>query len=104
MDDLETSLVATVYEACGNTGGKIVEIFFKPIASTMFFHLVYLMDSPGPSISITGTHEEFFSSGFGIWVCGGKIRWFLKTNQDAQRMEVFRNRVEYIVTALNFDT
>ena len=40
MDNLETSLATIVDKAHGNTGGSIVERFIKPIASTIFGHLV----------------------------------------------------------------
>ena len=48
MDNLETSLATTVDKDSGNTSGAIVERFIKPRASTMFGHLVYLLDGPGP--------------------------------------------------------
>ena len=37
----------------------------------MFGHPVYYLDDPGPLIEISGPHEEFFNSSFGICV-GGK--------------------------------
>ena len=37
----------------------------------MFGHPVYFLGGPGPSIAISGPHEEFFDSSFGIWI-GGK--------------------------------
>ena len=50
-----------------NESGAIVESFVKPIASTIFGHQINSLDGPGPSISISGPHEEFFKSAFGIW-------------------------------------
>ena len=37
----------------------------------MFGNPVYSLDGPGPSISVSGLHEEFFNGDFGIWI-GGK--------------------------------
>ena len=68
MENLETSLDTTVYKAGGNTVGSIVERFMKPSESTMLGHPIYLMDGPGPPISISGTHYESFDSAFGIWI------------------------------------
>ena len=70
IDNLETSLSTTVDKSCGNIGGAIVERFIKPIASTMFIHLVYFMEGPGPPISILGPYEECFNSDFKIWIGG----------------------------------
>ena len=71
MDNLEKSLATTVDKARGNTSGAIVEIFVKPRASTMFGHTVYSLDGPGPSMAVSGPHEEFFNSSFVICI-GGK--------------------------------
>ena len=48
VDNLETSLDTTVDKACDNAIGDIVERFIKPRASTIFVHLVYKLDCPGP--------------------------------------------------------
>ena len=48
IDNLETFLTTTMYKACSNTSGDIVERFIKPIASTMFEHPVFFLDGPGP--------------------------------------------------------
>ena len=78
VDNLETLLVTTVDKDCGNTSGAIVESFIKPRASTIFFHPLYLLDEPGSSMTVSGTHEEFFSSAFGIWIGGNNVfRWLL---------------------------
>ena len=37
----------------------------------MFCHSEYLLDGPGSSIAVSGLHEEFFNSDFGVWI-GGK--------------------------------
>ena len=66
MDNLETLLATTVDKASGNTRGSIVESFIKPIVSTIFGHPVYSLDGPGPSVEVSGPHEEFFNSDFGI--------------------------------------
>ena len=74
MDNLETSLATTVDKSRGNTSGSIVESFIKPRASKMFGHPVYLLDEPGPSISVSGPHEEFFNSAFALWIGGKNFR------------------------------
>ena len=66
MDNLETLLATIVDKACGKAGGSVVESFIKPIASTIFGHPVYSLDGPGPSVEVSGPHEEFFNSDFGI--------------------------------------
>ena len=68
MDNLETSLDTTVDKARGNTSGAIVERFIKTRVSTIFGHPVYSLDGPGPSMVVSGPHEEFFNSAFGIWI------------------------------------
>ena len=60
--------VATVYNAFGNASGYIVESSIKYRESTIFFHPEYSLDRPGPSIAVSGPHEEFFSGAFGIWI------------------------------------
>ena len=37
----------------------------------MFGNPVYSLDGPGPSIAVSGLHEEFFNGDLGIWI-GGK--------------------------------
>ena len=59
MDNLETSLTTTADKDRGNRGGAIVERFIKPRLLIMFFHPLYLIDGPGPLISISGPHEDF---------------------------------------------
>ena len=59
MDKLETSLATTVDNAHGDTGGEIVERYIKPIASTIFDHLVYFLDGPGPLIKFQGLMRSF---------------------------------------------
>ena len=71
MDNLETSLAATVDKARGNSSRAIVNRFIKPRASTIFGSLEYSMYEPGSSIAVSGPHEEFFNSAYGIWI-GGK--------------------------------
>ena len=48
MDAFETLLTTTVDKNRGNESRAIVEIFIKPIASTLRGHLVYFMDGAGP--------------------------------------------------------
>ena len=74
MDNLETSLATTVDKYCVNIGGAIVERFIKPRESTMFSHLVYSLDGSGPSVAISGPHEDFFNSNFGICIGGKRFR------------------------------
>ena len=71
MDKLKISLATTVYKARGKISGSIVESFIEPRASTTFFHPVYSLDGQGTSMTVSGAHEEFFNSDFGIWI-GGK--------------------------------
>ena len=70
MNNMEKLLATTVDKVCWNTSGFIVDRFIKPIESTMFGHLVYLVDGPGMLIEIAGPHEEFFNIDFGIWIGG----------------------------------
>ena len=72
MDNLETSFPATVDKSCRKTCGDILERFIKPIESTMFGQPVYSLHGPGPYISISGPHEEFFDGGFVICIGGKK--------------------------------
>ena len=71
VDKLETSLATTVDKARGNASVTIEERFIKPIALTIFGHPVYSLDGKGPSITVSGPHEEFFNSAFALWI-GGK--------------------------------
>ena len=71
MDNFETSLATTVDKARGNSSGAIVDRFIKHRTSTIFGHPLYSMDGSGPSMAVSGQHEEFFNSSFGIWI-GGK--------------------------------
>ena len=66
MDNLEILLAATLYKARGNTGGAILERFVKPRSSRIFFRMAYSLDGAGPLIELSGPHEEFFNSDFGI--------------------------------------
>ena len=59
MNNLESLLAITLYNAPGNTSEAIVEIFIKPRASTMFEHPVYSLDGPGLSMEVLGPHERF---------------------------------------------
>ena len=59
MDNLETSLDTTWDKARGNTSGDIVERLIKPRVSKIFGHPVYSLDGPGPSMEVSGTHEDF---------------------------------------------
>ena len=58
-------------KALGNTSEAIVKRFIKPRASTMFGHPVYSLYGPGPSIAVSGPHEEYFNINFDLWI-GGK--------------------------------
>ena len=71
MDNLETLLSTKVDKARGNASVSIVERFIKSRASKMFVHPEYFLDGPGPSITVSGPHEGFLNSDFGIWM-GGK--------------------------------
>ena len=73
MDIMETSLATTVDKYSGNLNGSIVEMFIKPITSTIFFHTVYSLDGPGTPITVSGQHEELLSSYFYVWL-GGKVQ------------------------------
>ena len=57
-------------KSCGNTSGDIVERFIKPRVSTIFGHTLNLLDGPRISMEVSGPHEEFFNSAFGIWIGG----------------------------------
>ena len=57
-------MFTTVDKARGNASGLFVKRFIKPKASTMFGHHVHLMDEPGPSMSVSVPHEEFYNSYF----------------------------------------
>ena len=59
IDNLETLFAKTVDKSLSNESGSVVERFTKPRASTMFGHPVYLMDVTGPSIAVSGSHEDF---------------------------------------------
>ena len=56
VDNLEPLLAPIVYKACGNTSGFLVNRFIKPIVSTIFVHMEYSLDVPGPLIAIAGPH------------------------------------------------
>ena len=71
MHNLETSLTTTLNKDSGCSSGSIVESFIKPRASTISDHPVYSLDWPGPSMEVSGPHEEFFNIDFAIWI-GGK--------------------------------
>ena len=73
MDNFKTSIATTVDKTRGNTSGLIVERFIKPRLSTIFGHPVYSLDVPGPSIAVSGPHEDFFNSAFGIWIGGNNF-------------------------------
>ena len=92
MDNLETSLTTTVDKTQGNGSGSILKRFIEPRASTIFDHLVYYLDGPGPPIAISGPHEEIFKSDFRIWIGGIFFRWLMQTNQNAKSMESLRTR------------
>ena len=59
MDNLETSLETTVDKARGTSNEAIVERFIKHRASTIFVHLTYSLDGPGPPNAVSVTHENF---------------------------------------------
>ena len=59
MDNLEKKLATTMDKARGNTSVSLVERFIKPRASTIFGPLAYSLDGPGPSILVSGSHEDF---------------------------------------------
>ena len=59
MDNLEISLSPTLYKAHGNASEAILDRFVKPRTLKMFGHPVYSLDGSGPSIAISGPHEDF---------------------------------------------
>ena len=67
---LESLLVTTVDKDWGNVSGAIVERFIKPRASKIFGHQSYSLGDPRPLILVSGPHEEFFNSAFGIYIYG----------------------------------
>ena len=70
MDTLEKLLTTTVDQAHDDVSGAVFKRFIKPRASTMFVHPEYFLDGPGPSIALSGPHEGFFNSVFGILIGG----------------------------------
>ena len=68
MDNFQTSLATTLDKSCWNSSGAIVKRLIKSRASIICVYMSYSMDGPGPSIGVSGTHEEFFLSDFGIWM------------------------------------
>ena len=64
MDDLETSLANPVYRYRVNTSGSILDIFIKPIDSTVFGHMEYSIYGPVPLIAVLYFRKEFFNSAF----------------------------------------
>ena len=73
IDNSYTLLDTIVDKACGKSGLALVERYIKPIASEIFFHPEYLMYGFGPSFAVSGPHEEFFNSSFGIWIGGNNF-------------------------------
>ena len=67
-------MATTVNKARGNAFRATVWRFIKPRASTIFFQAVYSLDETGPSMAVSGPHEEFFNSAFGIWIGEKKNR------------------------------
>ena len=59
MENLETPLTTPVDKARENSSGAAVEIFIKPRDSTMFGHLEYSMEGPGPSLAVLVPNEDF---------------------------------------------
>ena len=59
MDNMEISFLTKLDKARGNENGSILERFIESRASTIFVHPSYYMDGPGPSISVSGPHEDF---------------------------------------------
>ena len=49
-----------------------MERLVKTRPSTIFGHLEYSLDYPGPLIEFLVPHEEFLNSAFGIWLGGEK--------------------------------
>ena len=68
--------------------------FIKSRASEIFDHMSYSMDGPEPSIAVSGTHDDFFKSAFGIWIGRKIFIWMLQTNEDAQSMKGSRTKSE----------
>ena len=74
--------------------------FIKPRASTMFGNLVYFLDGPGPSIYISGPHEEYFNIAFALWK-GGNIFSdeccrTIRMNEVWRDLELMHLRVEHL--------
>ena len=80
MDNLETSLVTTVYKKHVNTGAVIVETSIKPRASTMLHYLVYSLYGQVRLLQFQVHMRSFFSIAFGIWIG----EFFLKMDSEDQ--------------------
>ena len=65
----------------------------------MFGHQVYSLDGTGPSIEISGLHEDFQHV---FWDMGrwNFFRWILQTNKNKGGMEGLRNKAAYTGTFL----
>ena len=61
MDNLEISLATPVYRDSWNKSVDIVEILIKPKSSKHFGYPKYSMYEPGPTIAVSGPHEEFLT-------------------------------------------
>ena len=68
MYNLDSILATKVDKDFVNASGSIVERFIKPRVSKMFFCLEYYIYGTGPLIALSGPHEAFFNSAFGIWI------------------------------------
>ena len=67
-------MATTLDKAHGKSIGSIVERLVKIRPSTIFGHLEYSLDYPGPLIEFLVLHEEFLNSALGIWLGGEKIQ------------------------------
>ena len=93
MDNLETPLATTVDNYRGNASGAILERFIKPRASSIFVHPAYSLDGPGPSIAISGPHENFQQCFQYMDRRKTPFRCMLQTNKYAKIMEGSRTKV-----------
>ena len=57
-----------MHKYIGNANISILQRFIKPRTSIIFGYLTYSPDRPVPSILVSGPHEDFSNSAFGICI------------------------------------
>ena len=100
MDNLEILLATTVNKASEKSIESIVKRSIKPRASKIFRHPGCSLDGPGPSVAVSGPHEELCNSNFSIWIGGNKFRWMLHINHDSRGMGRSMTKADYSGTGL----